>query len=63
MLIYLQLTIILGFIFILVQLYEYKITTFTISDSIYGSYFYLLTGFHGSHVIVGIIFLLFVFYR
>lgn len=31
--------------------------TFTIADSVYASLFFLLTGFHGVHVIVGTIFL------
>jgi cytochrome c oxidase subunit 3 len=49
----LRLTIFLGGIFTLCQLYEYRNTNFDISDSIYGSIFFILTGLHGLHVIVG----------
>lgn len=50
-------TILYGFLFLCVQYYEYNHAQFTISDSVYGSIFYVLTGFHGSHVLVGLIFL------
>lgn len=51
-------TIFLGIIFTLFQLYEYIESQFTISDSIYGSTFFIATGFHGIHVIIGSTFLL-----
>lgn len=55
---YLLITIILGILFSSLQFIEYKNSFFTLIDGIYGTYFYILTGFHGFHVIVGIILLL-----
>nr|YP_010528205.1 cytochrome c oxidase subunit III [Scythropia crataegella]UXW64399.1 cytochrome c oxidase subunit III [Scythropia crataegella] len=52
------LTIILGIYFSILQAYEYIEAPFTISDSVYGSTFFLATGFHGLHVIIGTMFLL-----
>jgi len=51
------LTIILGVIFSYVQGLEYAHAPFTFSDSIYGATFFMATGFHGFHVLVGTIFL------
>jgi len=56
--IFINLTIILSIYFLLLQILEYKQATFTFSDSIFGSSFYIATGFHGLHVIIGTIFLI-----
>ena len=53
----LTLTVILGFFFTLLQAYEYHHATFNYSGHIYGAVFYMATGFHGFHVIIGTIFL------
>lgn len=47
----------LGLYFLGLQGFEYYIASFRISDSVYGSTFFIATGFHGFHVIVGTIFL------
>jgi len=39
------------------QFFEYLFAPFNISDSAFGSTFFMLTGFHGFHVLVGSIFL------
>nr|QXP99391.1 cytochrome c oxidase subunit III [Eoscarta assimilis] len=51
-------TIILGTYFSMLQAYEYYEATFTIADSIYGSTFFMATGFHGLHVIIGTTFIM-----
>nr|QZZ18260.1 cytochrome c oxidase subunit III [Dikraneurini sp. SL-2021a] len=50
-------TMTLGIYFSILQLYEYIESTFCISDSIYGSTFFMATGFHGLHVIIGTTFI------
>jgi len=52
------LTIIFGIYFFYFQACEYFESGFSINDGIYGSLFFVLTGFHGIHVIVGTIFLI-----
>lgn len=54
----LLLTVILGIYFSILQGFEYLEASFTISDATYGSSFYIATGFHGIHVIIGTTFLL-----
>ena len=50
-------TVILGFIFTCCQAYEYTHAAFGFKDGIYASTFFMATGFHGFHVLVGTIFL------
>jgi cytochrome c oxidase subunit III len=54
----LWLTIILGALFTCVQAYEYMHAGFTFSGHIYGATFYMATGFHGAHVLIGTTFLI-----
>nr|AVN67207.1 cytochrome c oxidase subunit 3 [Allacta australiensis] len=51
-------TVMLGIYFTMLQAYEYIESPFTIADSIYGSTFFMATGFHGLHVIIGTTFLI-----
>lgn len=59
----LNITIILGIYFSILQYFEYSEAHFTFNDGIYGSIFYITTGFHGIHVIIGTIFLITCSYR
>lgn len=59
----LSLTIILGFTFTALQAYEYHHAAFGFKDGIYPSAFYMATGFHGFHVIVGTLFLTVCWFR
>lgn len=56
-------TVILGFVFLGVQMYEYSHASFGFSDGIYPSTFYMATGFHGVHVFIGAVFLLVCWFR
>lgn len=60
---YIEYTLILGSIFVLFQYIEYSYSLFTISDSIFGSLFFSLTGFHGLHVLMGLFFILIAYRR
>ena len=51
------LTVLLGITFTAIQAYEYSHAHFGFEDGIYSSTFYMATGFHGAHVIIGTIFL------
>jgi|LakMenE01Jun11ns_1017448.scaffolds.fasta_scaffold9959033_4 cytochrome c oxidase subunit 3 len=57
------LTIFLGLVFTHIQFIEFYLAKFTIADSAYGSVFYMLTGLHGFHVVIGTIFLSIAFIR
>nr|ALO76221.1 cytochrome c oxidase subunit 3 [Pleophylla sp. PLE01] len=59
----LTLTVILGLYFTMLQAYEYIEAPFTIADAVYGSCFFIATGFHGLHVIIGTTFLAVCLYR
>ena len=54
----LVLTVVLGIYFTAFQAIEYIEASFSIADSVFGSTFFIATGFHGLHVIVGTLFLL-----
>jgi cytochrome c oxidase subunit 3 len=56
-------TIIFAIIFTALQYYEYSESSFTMSDSVYGTVFYASTGLHGLHVIIGTLFILVGFIR
>ena len=51
------LTVTLAFFFTVLQAAEYSVSSFTISDSSFGSCFYFGTGFHGLHVMIGTAFI------
>jgi len=47
-------TFILGEFFVVIQASEYSMSPFTVADSALGCCFFLLTGLHGAHVVVGL---------
>ena len=51
-------TLFLAILFTAIQMYEYFQSPFSFSDGIYGSVFFMMTGFHGIHVIIGTIFIM-----
>jgi len=51
-------TILLGLLFTSIQAYEYIHAPFDFKGNIYGATFFMATGFHGAHVIIGTIFLI-----
>ncbi|MEQ9638488.1 MAG: cytochrome c oxidase subunit 3 [Alphaproteobacteria bacterium] len=59
----LLLTVILGAFFTFVQGVEYVTAPFTFTGGIYGSTFFMATGFHGAHVLIGTLFLLVCLFR
>jgi cytochrome c oxidase subunit 3 len=64
---FMWLTVLLGLIFLVVQGYEYAHAysdlNLKLTSGVYGSTFFMLTGFHGFHVFVGMLMLLFITLR
>ena len=58
-----MLTLVLAISFTFLQICEYIEAKFTISDGVYGSIFFMATGFHGFHVFAGTIALIVSFIR
>jgi cytochrome c oxidase subunit 3 len=56
-------TLVLGIVFLIGQIYDYAELGFGISDTPFGTTFYTLTGFHGAHVFGGAVMLSVVLYR
>lgn len=56
----LSITVALGVYFLFMQWVEYAEASFTLADGIYGSTFFIATGFHGIHVLIGTTFLFYV---
>jgi len=56
----LLITILLGVYFLYTQIEEYATSSFSIADGIYGRIFFMATGFHGRHVLIGTIFLTYI---
>jgi cytochrome c oxidase subunit 3 len=52
---WLGLTLLLGGVFLLIQGYEFSSNGFGLDAGVFGSTFYILTGFHGAHVLAGLI--------
>ncbi|MES4791995.1 MAG: cytochrome b [Chloroflexota bacterium] len=50
-------SIVLGLVFLVMQMYDYSQLHFRVGDTIYGTTFYTLTGFHGLHVAGGVVFM------
>lgn len=59
----LKITVLLGITFTILQAYEYHHASFAFTDGIYPSNFFMATGFHGFHVIIGTIFLSVCYFR
>ena len=56
-------TLVLGVVFLIGQVWDYTQLEFGITDTAFGSTFYTLTGFHGAHVLGGAVMLSVVLYR
>jgi len=54
---------VLGVFFIFFQMLEYYESSFNLDDSVYANTFFMLTGLHGCHVMVGVSFIFVCFLR
>lgn len=59
----LLITIVFALMFLFFQGLEYFSAKLFINDSVYGSIFYMITGFHGFHVLVGTLMILISYFR
>lgn len=50
-------TALMGSYFLAAQVWEYTVLPFALKDGIFGTSFYVLTGFHGFHVFIGVVFI------
>jgi cytochrome c oxidase subunit 3 len=60
---WLIITFVMGVVFLCMQMYDYSQLPFGVGDTIFGTTFYTLTGFHGAHVAGGAIFIFVVLMR
>ncbi len=60
---WLFITIVMGAVFLTMQLYDYSQLPFRADDTVYGTTFFTLTGFHGLHVAGGVVFMLIILMR
>lgn len=58
-----MITLFYGFLFLDVQFEEYQLRNFSVKRMVYGTVFFLLTGFHGFHVILGMFMITYCFFR
>ena len=63
LILWMQVTVALGVFFLGCQAVEYYLSPFTFQDTVFGGTFYILTGLHGLHVLVGATFLLVCLWR
>ncbi|HEY7281468.1 MAG TPA: heme-copper oxidase subunit III [Actinomycetota bacterium] len=57
MLRFLKITLVLGCVFLGMQAYDYATLGFSIHDTVFGTTFFTMTGFHGAHVAGGVVFI------
>lgn len=50
-------TLVMGLVFLTLQIYDYTQLPFRADDTVFGTTFYTLTGFHGAHVTGGVMFI------